>query len=331
MQKVTVGIAGGTGYTAGELLRILVNHPFVETRFVYSVSQPGKPVASVHTDLTGDTDLRFTDRVEPVDVVFLCLGHGISREFLANHRFDATTRIIDLGSDFRLAPLFDDGQGVVRKFVYGLPELDRAQVAQAQNIANPGCFATAIQLALLPLAASKLISRDVHITGVTGATGAGRSLSETSHFSYRDSNMSVYKVFAHQHLAEIRRTLTQLQGAPLPELNFVPVRGNFTRGIFATLYTELPTATDTDELTSLYRDFYADCPFTHLADRQVNLKDVLNTNKCLLHVAKYGNKAFITAAIDNLLKGASGQAVQNMNLMFGLPEDCGLRLKPTGV
>jgi N-acetyl-gamma-glutamyl-phosphate reductase len=324
--KIKIGIIGGTGYTAGELLRILLNHPYAEVEFVYSSSNSGAAVSLMHTDLIGDTDLRFTNGTKPVDVLFLCLGHGISREFLSNNRFDGNTKVIDLGNDFRIDTVFDAGEQS-RNFVYGLPEINKRQIVEAQNIANPGCFATAIQLALLPLASANLLTGEVHINAITGSTGAGRSLSETTHFSYRDNNLSVYKAFTHQHLKEINRTLKQVQGN-LPELNFIPLRGDFTRGIFAVLYTECDR--NEDEIVKLYKDFYAAHPFTHVSDKTVSMKDVVNTNKCLLNVGKHGNKVLVTSIIDNLIKGASGQAVQNMNLMCGLDEDCGLRLKSSG-
>ncbi len=327
IQKIKVGIVGGTGYTAGELLRILLNHPHVEVAFVYSTSTAGKPISIVHTDLEGDTDLLFSDTVCPVDVLFLCLGHGVSQSFLKEHHFNAKTKVIDLGNDFRLSPSFED-EGFTRNFVYGLPELDKERIAQAQNIANPGCFATAIQLALLPLAGKKILKDEVHINATTGSTGAGRSLAESVHFSYRDNNLSTYKVFSHQHLGEIKQSLQSLQQTSLPELYFVPQRGNFTRGILATVYTtcELNEA----EAIDLYQSYYISHPFTHVSEREICLKDAVNTNKCLLNIKKYGNKLFVTSVMDNLLKGASGQAVQNMNLMFGFDEICGLMLKPSG-
>jgi N-acetyl-gamma-glutamyl-phosphate reductase len=324
--KLKIGIVGGAGYTAGELLRILINHPFADVEFAYSTSNPGQAVSHIHTDLFGDTDLRFTNELKPADVLFMCLGHGISREFLSDNHLDEHTKVIDLGNDFRIDAVFGKN-GNNRNFVYGLPEVNRQQIVEAQNIANPGCFATAIQLALIPLASANLLNNEVHINAITGSTGAGRSLSETAHFSYRENNISIYKAFTHQHLKEINKTLTQIQGN-IPELNFIPVRGNFTRGIFASLYTEC--AEDENSIVKLYKDFYAAHPFTHVADKALSLKDVVNTNKCLLNVSKHGNKILITSIIDNLIKGASGQAVQNMNLMYGLEEDCGLRLKPSG-
>jgi N-acetyl-gamma-glutamyl-phosphate reductase len=324
--KIKVGIIGGTGYTAGELIRILINHPYADVEFVYSTSNAGVAVNLIHTDLLGDTDLSFTNEIRPVDVLFMCLGHGISREFLSNNHFDKHTKIIDLGSDFRIDTLFDvDGEN--RDFIYGLPEINKQQIIEARSIANPGCFATAIQLALIPLASASLLNGEVHINAITGSTGAGRSLSETSHFSYRENNVSIYKAFTHQHLKEINRTLKQIQGN-VPELNFIPLRGSFTRGIFASLYTDC--AKDETDIVKLYKDFYSVHPFTHAVSKSVSLKDVVNTNKCLLNINKHGNKILITSVIDNLVKGASGQAVQNMNLMYGLEEDCGLRLKSSG-
>ena len=323
---IKIGITGGAGYTAGELIRLLINHPFAEIEFVYSTSNSGQPVAAVHTDLTGDTDMHFSNKIEPVDVLFLCLGHGISREFLTKNQISEHTKIIDLGNDFRVDSSFET-HGNLRNFVYGLPELNREQIVAAKNIANPGCFASAIQLALLPLAAANMLDSEVHITAITGSTGAGRSLSESTHFSYRANNISIYKPFAHQHLKEINKSLNQLQTA-VPELNFVPVRGDFTRGIFASIYTEC--CIDESEIHGLYTQFYSDAPFTHVVDKSPSLKEVINTNKCLLNLSRHGNKLLITSIIDNLVKGASGQAVQNMNLMFGLPEDCGLKLKSLG-
>jgi N-acetyl-gamma-glutamyl-phosphate reductase len=324
--KLKIGITGGTGYTAGELLRILINHPYADVEFVYSVSNPGTAVNLIHTDLLGDTDLCFTNEIKPVDVLFMCLGHGISREFLSNNHIDQHTKIIDLGSDFRIDASFE-AEGKNRDFVYGLPEINKQRIIEARNIANPGCFATAIQLALIPLASANLLNSDVHITAITGSTGAGRSLSETSHFSYRDNNISIYKAFTHQHLNEINKTLKQIQGN-VPELNFIPLRGNFTRGIFASLYTDCQE--NENDIAGLYKDFYSTHPFTHAVDKSVCLKDVANTNKCLLNIKRHGNKILVTSVIDNLIKGASGQAVQNMNLMYGFEEDCGLRLKSSG-
>ena len=320
---INIGIAGGTGYTAGELLRILINHPQANIKWIHSASQAALPVSAVHTDLAGETDLVFTNRTADADVVFLCLGHGLSAEFLRRENILPPTRIIDLGSDFRTSPQCGE-----RQFVYGLPEANRADICQASSIANPGCFATAIELAVLPLAVRRLLHGEVHIHAITGSSGAGRSLAETSHFSYRCGNVSVYKPFAHQHLAEVRQTLEGCGGGDF-DLCFVPVRGGFVRGIFASIYTACPLAED--ELNDCYSTFYKKEPFVHIVQHSVSLKDAVNTNKCVMQVQKIGGRAFITAAIDNLLKGASGQAVQNMNLMFGLPETTGLKLKGAGM
>ncbi|MDR1022064.1 MAG: N-acetyl-gamma-glutamyl-phosphate reductase [Prevotellaceae bacterium] len=321
---LSIGIVGGAGYTAGELLRILAGHPQAEVRFVYSTSNAGNAVSAVHGDLLGEINLRFTDRLADVDVLFLCLGHGLSADFLQKNAIASRTRVIDLGSDFRVSPT---AYGE-RNFVYGLPEIFREQIRAAGSIANPGCFATAIQLALLPLAQSKLLQSEVHVNATTGSTGAGRSLSETGHFSYRSGNMSIYKPFTHRHLGEIEKTLKTVRGDSVPPISFIPVRGCFTRGIFATLYTECSHSGE--EANGLYEKFYEEHPFTFVLSREVSLKEVINTNKCFLRVQKIGSKLLITSAIDNLVKGASGQAVQNMNLMFGLDEAAGLRLKPSG-
>jgi len=327
MKKLKIGIVGGAGYTAGELLRILITHPFADIEFVYSTSSPGLLVSSIHTDLLGDTNILFTDEIKAVDVLFMCLGHGVSREFLAKNNLPNNVKVIDLGNDFRLDNSFDKN-GTIRQFVYGLPEINKQQIVNSSNIANPGCFATAIQLALLPLSVAGLLNNEVHINAITGSTGAGRSLSETSHFSYRNNNISIYKPFTHQHLKEIDKTLLQVQGNTVPCLNFIPVRGNFTRGIFASIYTQCDKSEN--EIKELYNDFYLGQPFTHVVNQSISLKDVVNTNKCLLNIAKHGDKLLITSVIDNLIKGASGQAIQNMNLMYGLEEDCGLKLKPLG-
>jgi N-acetyl-gamma-glutamyl-phosphate reductase len=313
---IQIGIIGGGGYTAGELIRILQWHPAVEIRFVHSLSQAGKPVSAIHQDLVGDCQLVFTAALDlSVDVLFLCSGHGQSRAWLAEHRPPATTLVIDLSTDFRLD----------KTFIYGLPELNHARLPGARRVANPGCFATAIQLGLLPLAAAGALPPEVHIHAITGSTGAGQAPQETTHFSWRHSNLSVYKPFAHQHLAEIGRSLQQLQEGPLPDLAFLPLRGDFTRGIFASMY--LRTDLTEGQLQNHYASYYADHPFTHLVADNPHLKQVVNTNKCLVHVEKHGERALIISMIDNLLKGASGQAVQNMNLALGLPEDQGLRLK----
>jgi N-acetyl-gamma-glutamyl-phosphate reductase len=323
MSKIKVGIVGGAGYTAGELLRILLHHPQAEIGAVVSSSNAGNAVSSVHDDLLGDTDLVFGAGLGgDEDVVFLCLGHGNSSAFLAKTTLAPTTKVIDLSNDFRLRA---DHRLAGREFVYGLPELNKARIRGAQNVANPGCFATAIQLALLPLAAANKLTDDVHVSAITGSTGAGQSLSETTHFSWRSSNVSVYKAFTHQHLGEIGESLTQLQPELPGEVHFIPYRGNFSRGIFASVYTR--SELTADEAGQLFRDYYADAPFVVVTDQEVHLKQVVNTNKCLLHVQKHGTQLLITTVIDNLVKGASGQAVQNMNLLFGLPETTGLQLK----
>ena len=319
MNKIKVAIAGGTGYTAGELLRILVNHPDVEIGSVLSTTSAGQPVTSFHRDLLGETDLCFTDKLEAADVIFLCLGHGLSREFIDTHKIDDDTRIIDLGNDFRL-----DADYGNRHFVYGLTDLYKEEIKGAHYIANPGCFATCIQLATIPLAALQMISDDVHVTAITGSTGAGRKLSETSHFSYRNNNISIYKSFTHQHLAEIEMTLSKLNGTA-HQVNFVPMRGDFTRGIFASVYTKCDSSAD--EVNQIFKEYYKDSPFVFVSDDSINLKDVVNTNKCLLHVESHNGYIQITSIIDNLLKGASGQAVENMNLMFGLDQTAALKLK----
>lgn len=315
---IRAGIIGGAGYTAGELIRLLVNHPEVEIAFVHSTSNAGNRLADVHGGLEGDTDMRFCDSYDlaAADVVFLCSAHGQSRLWLAGHEVPADVRIIDLAQDFR-----DESEG----FVYGLPELNRERIRRAERVANPGCFATAIQLALLPLAAAGLLTGDVHVTAVTGSTGAGVKPSATTHFSWRASNLSVYKAFTHQHLIEIGRNVRLLQPSFDGAVNFVPMRGDFTRGILASLYTACPLAEE--ELRRLYADYYATAAFTCPVAHDVDLKQAVNTNKALLHTALHDGKAHIVSVLDNLLKGASGQAVQNMNLMFGLDETAGLRLK----
>lgn len=319
---ITVGIIGGSGYTGGELIRILLHHPAATIDFVYSTTRAGKAITTAHTDLLGQTQLQFTGEVNAnVDIVFLCLGHGNSTKFLQEHPFSSTTKIIDLSNDFRLqADANFDG----KQFVYGLPETNKSQIEAAQYIANPGCFATAIQLALLPLAASKQLSETVHINAVTGSTGAGVSPSATSHFSWRNNNVSWYKPFTHQHLGEINESLTALQ-PNVGDLFFLPNRGNFTRGILATAYT--PFSGSLEEAKELYADFYQQAVFTQVAEEPIHLKQVVNTNQCHVHLHKHKDTLLITSAIDNLLKGASGQAVQNMNLIFGLEEDLGLNLK----
>lgn len=323
MEKIKAGIIGGAGYTGGELLRILVNHPKVEIAFVHSNSNAGNLISDVHTDLVGDTDLKFTDSLsQDIDVLFLCVGHGDARKFLEANPFNDTIRIIDLSQDFRLNL---KSKIENRKFIYGLPELNKEKIKSAQNIANPGCFATCLQLALLPLANAGKLNNEVHITATTGSTGAGQKPGATSHFSWRNNNVSVYKAFEHQHLNEIGESLTQLQPNFDKDINFIPYRGDFTRGIMASIYLESDLTLE--EAEKLYQDFYADAPFTHISKKNIDLKQVVNTNKCLIHLEKHGNKLMILSITDNLLKGASGQAVQNMNLMFGLDEKEGLRLK----
>lgn len=323
MAKIKAGIIGGAGYTGGELLRILVNHPQVEIAFVHSNSNAGNYIYEVHTDLFGDTDLQFTGELSHnIDVLFLCVGHGDARKFLEANPFPESVKIIDLSQDFRLK---EKSAIDSRSFVYGLPELNREAIKQANNIANPGCFATCLQLGLLPLAASGNLSAEVHITATTGSTGAGQSLAATSHFTWRNNNASVYKAFDHQHLNEIGESLTQLQPDFEKQVNFIPYRGDFTRGIIASIY--LDSDLTAEDAVKLYTDYYAAHPFTHVTTRNIDLKQIVNTNKCFIQVQKKGNKLFIISIMDNLLKGASGQAVQNMNLIFGLEETLGLRLK----
>ena len=318
-----IGIIGGAGYTAGELIRLLLNHPKANINFVYSTSNAGNKLHKVHKDLIGSTEISFTSQINTkVDTLFLCLGHGNSTIFLENNNFSKNTKIIDLSNDFRL--LADKNLGG-KDFVYGLPELDKTVIKTAKYIANPGCFATALQLAILPLAAKGLLNNDIHINAVTGATGAGTSLSATTHFTYRDNNFSHYKAFNHQHLGEINQTVNQLQANFNAEINFVPNRGNFSRGIFATTYTKYDGSLD--DAIKIYKEYYKDAAFTFVSDEEIHLKQVVNTNKCLIHLAKHGTKLLITSAIDNLLKGASGQAVQNLNLMYDFEETLGLNLK----
>ena len=324
--KVKAGIVGGAGYTGGEMLRILVNHPNVDIVFVNSKSNAGNYVYEVHTDLFGDTELKFSsDLSNDIDVLFLCVGHGDAKKFLSDNDIPDNIKIIDLSQDFRLS---QNSKFKSKSFVYGLPELNREAIKSAQNIANPGCFATCLQLGLLPLAASNLLNSEVHITGTTGSTGAGQSPSVTTHFTWRNDNLSIYKAFDHQHLGEIGQSLNQLQPDFGQTLNFIPYRGDYTRGIIASIY--LDSDLTQDEAFKLYSDYYAAHPFTHVTTRNIDLKQVVNTNKCFIQIAKHGNKLLITSIIDNLTKGASGQAVQNMNLMFGLDESAGLRLKATG-
>ena len=325
---IKIGILGAAGYTGGELIRLLVNHPEAEIIFANSESNAGNLVADVHEGLLGDTDLRFTDAMpfDEVDVVFFCFGHGKSEQFLQEHTIPEHVKIIDLAQDFRIATPTHD-------YVYGLPEIHREQISKCQHLANPGCFATCIQLGLLPLAKAGLLTHDVAVNAITGSTGAGQKPVSTTHFSWRSDNMSIYKVFTHQHLHEIRQSLTELQGSLEASIDFIPYRGDFARGIFCTEVVKFdgeegtPTNPTAEQLAEMYRAFYADAAFTHYVDKALDLKQVVNTNKALVHVDKFGNKAVITCIIDNLLKGAVGQAVQNMNLMFGIDEHSGLRLK----
>ena len=320
--KIRIGIVGGAGYTAGELIRILLNHPATELKYIQSSSNNGLRVSSVHTDLIGDTDLIFRDiEFNDLDVVFLCSGHGKSIDYLNNTAIPHWVKIIDLSHDFRLKRTGND-------FIYGLPELNRDQIRLATKIANPGCFATAIQLALIPLASAGLLIDEVHIHAITGSTGAGQAPTKTSHFSWRDNNLSVYKAFEHQHLGEICQSLKQAQPSFEKDVNFIPVRGNHTRGIFVTAYTKYEGTLE--EANTIYSNFYATHPFVNLSPENPDLKQVVNTNKALLFLEKHGNKLMIISCIDNLLKGASGQAVQNMNLMFGIDERLGLNLKAIG-
>lgn len=319
LQKIQVGIIGGAGYTGGEAIRILLNHPNVEIAFIHSRSNAGKAVHTVHHDLIGETEVKFSDKVLDCQVIFMCLGHGESKTFLEENKISDTTKIIDLSQDFRLGE-----KSAGRDFIYGLPEFNREAIKKSNSIANPGCFATTIQLGLLPLAKAGLLS-EIYTTGITGSTGAGQKLQDTTHFTWRANNVSAYKTLVHQHLNEINQTLKKLQPQFSGELNFVPWRGDFTRGIFVTSVIDWPLSLE--EAKKLFNEFYSTHPFTYVCDDMVDLKQVVNTNKCLIHLEKVGNKLAIHSVTDNLLKGASGQAVQNMNLMFGLDEQAGLRLK----
>ena len=319
---IKIGILGAAGYTGGELIRVLLNHPEAQIVFANSESNAGNLVADVHEGLYGDTDMRFTDEMpfDDVDVVFFCFGHGKSEQFLREHSMPSKVKIIDLAQDFRLAAPDND-------YVYGLPEINRERIATAQHVANPGCFATCIQLGLLPAAKMHLINTDVSVNAITGSTGAGQKPGATTHFSWRNNNMSIYKAFIHQHVPEIRQSLKQTQGYLDASIDFIPYRGDFARGIFATevVKTDKPV----EGIVAGYKEFYKDAKFTHYVDKAIDLKQVVNTNKCLVHVDKYGEKLLITSCIDNLLKGAVGQAVQNMNIMFGVNESLGLSLKPS--
>ncbi|WP_294081378.1 N-acetyl-gamma-glutamyl-phosphate reductase [Proteiniphilum sp. UBA5384] len=319
---INVSIAGGTGYTAGELLRILLHHPEVNIESVISTTSVGTPVAEIHRDLLGDTNLVFSETFHQPDVIFLCLGHGLSRAFLSDNNIPSSCRIIDLGNDFRNNPVFNN-----RHFVFGLCEQNREQIRTAMNVANPGCFATTIMLALLPLASRNLLKEEIHVHAITGSTGAGKKPGDTTHFSYRDNNISVYKPFTHQHLEEIGNTLKSAGNNNLPQVNFVPMRGDFTRGIFASVYTKWNGSLPEPEVIDLYKGYYRSSPFVFISQQAISLKEVVNTNKGLLHIEFHNGYIHITSIIDNLVKGASGQAVQNMNLMFGLDETTGLRLK----
>ena len=319
---IKVGIIGGAGYTAGELIRLLLNHPEAEIMFINSQSNAGRKITDVHSGLLGDTDLEFTDQLslEAIDVLFFCMGHGDTRRFLESHTLPEGLKVIDLSMDYRLKDESHD-------FVYGLPELNRRATCSAQHVANPGCFATAIQLALLPLAKHLMLNDDVTVTAITGSTGAGVKPQSTSHFSWRDNNLSVYKAFEHQHVPEIKQSLQQLQQSFDHEIDFIPVRGDFPRGIFAMVTVK--TKVEIEELYRIYTEYYEADSFTHVVRENIDLKQVVNTNKCLLHLEKHGDKLLIISCIDNLVKGASGTAVHNMNLMFNLEEKVGLQLKPS--
>ncbi len=316
---IKVGILGAAGYTGGELIRLLLNHPEAEIVFANSESNAGNLVSDVHEGLIGDTDLRFTDAMpfDQVDVVFFCFGHGKSEAFLKEHTIPANVKIIDLAQDFRFKGNHD--------YVYGLPEINKAEIVKAQHVANPGCFATAIQVALLPAAKMGLLTEDVAVNAITGSTGAGQKPGATTHFSWRSDNLSIYKAFSHQHIAEIRQSLTQIQGSLDASIDFIPYRGNFARGIFCTAVVK--TQASAEDVIAAYKDFYRDAAFTHYSNKAIDLKQVVNTNKALVHVDCFEGKILVTSAIDNLLKGAVGQAVQNMNLLFGLEETAGLKLK----
>lgn len=317
---IRIGILGAAGYTGGELIRLLVGHPQAEIIFANSESNAGNLVADVHEGLYGDTDLVFTDKMpfDDVDVVFFCFGHGKSRQFIAEHAIPEHVRIIDLAQDFRLSEPGND-------YVYGLPEINRERISNAIHVANPGCFATCIQLGLLPAAKLGLLKDDISVNAITGSTGVGQKPGATTHFSWRNCNMSIYKAFTHQHVPEIRQSLIQVQGSLEADIDFIPYRGDFARGIFATevVKTDAPI----DEIVGAYKEFYRNSAFTYYSDKPVDMKQVVNTNKALVHCDKYGNKLLITSCIDNLLKGAVGQAVQNMNIMFGIEEKSGLNLK----
>ncbi len=319
---IKAGIIGGAGYTAGELLRLLINHPEVEITFVNSSSNAGNPIVDVHEGLVGETDIVFTDQLplEQIDVLFFCTAHGDTRKFMESHVLPEGLKVVDLSMDYRI-------EGPEHQFVYGLPELNKERIKAAEYIANPGCFATCIQLALLPLAKNQMIHENVMVNAITGSTGAGVKPGATSHFSWRNNNMSIYKPFAHQHVPEIKQSLRQLQCSFNSDIDFIPYRGDFARGIFATIV--LHCKVSEENIIRMFTEFYADAPFVHVTEKNLDLKQVVNTNKCLIHIEKHEDKLLIISCVDNLLKGASGQAVQNMNLLFGLDETSGLRLKPS--
>ncbi len=325
MKKIKAGIIGGAGYTGGELLRLLLLHPNVEISFVQSSSKAGNPVHVAHTDLLGETDLIFAEKHHTeIDVLFLCGGHGAAQKFLNENEIPNEIAVIDLSHDFRLK---EKNTVSGRIFVYGLPELNKEKIMVAKSIANPGCFATCIQLALLPLAHEDLLQNEIHVNATTGSTGAGQALGDTTHFTWRNNNISVYKAFTHQHLNEIQQSLQQLQNNFSVPLHFMPQRGNFTRGILASVYTKCEKSET--EIKQLFKDFYQSHPFIRMSEANIDLKQVVNTNRCFIHIEKQGDQLLIISAIDNLLKGASGQAVQNMNLMFGFAQTAGLHLKPS--
>lgn len=319
---IKVGIIGGAGYTAGELIRLLIHHPNVKLVFINSKSNAGNKVTDVHGGLYGDTEMLFTDQLplDEINLLFFCTAHGDTKKFFESHTIPSDLKVIDLSMDYRLLSL-------KHEFIYGLPELNRYAISQAKYIANPGCFATCIQLGLLPLAQHSLLNSDVMVNAITGSTGAGVKPSATSHFSWRDNNMSVYKPFSHQHIPEIKQTLCQLQAGFHSEIDFIPYRGDFPRGIFATQV--LRTKESLEDIQRIYKEYYSVHPFVHIVDENIDLKQVVNTNKCLIHLEKHGDKLLILSCIDNLLKGASGQAVHNMNILFGLEETTGLNLKPS--
>lgn len=322
---IKVAIAGATGYTGGELIRILLNHPDIELKWLISTTSAGEKVSSVHRDLLGECNLTFTDSLGDPDVLFMALGHGLSRQFLSAEKISGECKVIDLGNDFRL-----DGKWGEDHFVYGLSELLFEEISRARFVANPGCFATSINLALAPLAQAGLLKKESHVHAITGSTGAGKALSGTSHFSYRENNISIYKPFTHQHLAEIGMTLDRFAGRKVPAVNMVPLRGDFTRGILASIYTEVEESYDINAIKELFKERYSASPFVIISEEDICLKEVINTNKAMLHIARHGKYIHITSIIDNLLKGASGQAVQNMNIMLGLPVDRALKLKGIG-